>query len=150
LSSAQFLEAGIVEKQIANTAEKTARTPNQNYLLFQKLETFLNRRSVKARDAFDIRLLASQGAKIDERLEAHLDDSIRMKEIDEEEIENRIRNITNKLCIAELRTVLPPAVFERLAKEEFAAIRHSLRTVFANWLPEVRNKLDDDPGGRGA
>ena len=79
-----------------------------------------------------------------------MDDSIRMKEIDEEEIENRIRNITNKLCIAELRTVLPPAVFERLAKEEFEAIRHSLRTVFANWLPEVRNELDDDPDGRGA
>jgi hypothetical protein len=32
------LEAEIVEKQIANTAEKTVRTPNQNYLLFQKLE----------------------------------------------------------------------------------------------------------------
>jgi len=128
------LENQIVEKRIADTPEKTVSTPNENYLLFQKLETFLNRRSVKARDAFDIGLLLSRGAEIDKCLEAHLEDSMRMKEIGEEEIENRIRNITNKLCIAELRTVLPPAVFEGLAKEEFEAIRHSLRRVFANWL----------------
>src|ERR1700745_1174193 len=144
------LETQIVKKNIADAPERTVRTPNENYLPFQKLETFLNRRSVKARDAFDIRLLLSHGAEIDKRLEEHLEDSMKMKEIDEEEIENRIRNITNKLCIAELRTVLPPAVFEELAKDEFEAIRSSLRRVFANWLPEVRDELDDHPNGRGA
>jgi hypothetical protein len=144
------LETQIVKKNIADSPEKTVSTPNENYLLFLKLETFLNRRSVKARDAFDIQLLLSRGAEIDTRLEAHLEDSMRMKEIDEEEIENRIRNITNKLCIAELRTVLPPGVFEGLAEEEFEAIRRSLRQVFANWLPEVCNELDDDPNGRSA
>ena len=144
------LETQIVRKRIADAPEKTVSTPSENYLLFQKLETFLDRRSVKVRDAFDIRLLLSRGAEIDKRLEGHLEDFMRMKEINEEEIEKRISNITNKLCIAELRTVLPPAVFEGLAKEEFEAIRSSLRQAFANWLPEVRNELDDDPNGRGA
>lgn len=57
------LEAEIVEKQIANTAEKTVRTPNQNYLLFQKLETFLNRRSVKARDGIQYSVVSFPGCK---------------------------------------------------------------------------------------
>ena len=143
------LETQIVKKSIADVPEKTVTTPNENYLLFQKLETFLNRRFVKARDAFDIRLLLSRGAKLDKGLQAHLEDSMRMKEIDGEEIESRIKTITKKLCIAELRTVLPLAVFEELAQEGFETIRHSLRRVFANWLREVRNELDDDPNGRG-
>lgn len=131
------LDAQIVKKSIADNPEKIVDTPNENYLLFQKLETFLNRRSVKARDAFDIRLLVSHGAELDKGLQAHLEDSMRIKEVDEEQIETRIKNITEKLCIAELRTVLPPAVFEGLAENGFEPIRRSLRQVFRNWLPEV-------------
>lgn len=130
------LETQIVKKSIGDHPERTVDTPNENYLLFQKLETFLNRRSVKARDAFDIGLLVSRGAELDKNLQAHLKDSMRMKEVHEEEIENRIKNVTEKLCIAELRTVLPPAVFEALAEGEFEAIRSSLRRVFENWPPE--------------
>lgn len=129
------LDTQIVKKSVGDP-ESTVDTPNENYLLFQKLETFLNRRSVKARDAFDIRLLVSRGAELNKTLQAHLKDSIRMKEVHEEEIENRIKNITEKLCIAELRTVLPPAVFEALAEDEFETIRASLRRVFENWLSE--------------
>ena len=92
---------------------------------------------MKARDAFDIRLLVSRGAELDKGLQAHLEDSMRIKEVDEEQIETRIKNITEKLCIAELRTVLPPAVFEELAEDEFEPIRRSLRQVFRNWLREV-------------
>jgi hypothetical protein len=51
------LETQIVKKAIADAPEKIVATPSANYLLFQKCETFLNRRHVKARDAFDIHLL---------------------------------------------------------------------------------------------
>ena len=128
------LETQIVKKAIANAPEKIVATPSANYLLFQKCETFLNRRHVKARDAFDIQLLLTRGAHLDKNLQAHLEDFIATKEIDQESIETRIQDINAKLCTVELRPVLPLAIFEELAQNEFEAIRHSLRVVLAHWL----------------
>ena len=61
-------------------------------------------------------------------------DFIAMKEMDQESIETRIQDINTKLCTVELRPVLPLAIFEELAQNEFEAIRHSLRVVLAHWL----------------
>jgi hypothetical protein len=91
---------------------------------------------VKARDAFDIHLLLTRGAHLDKNLQAHLEDFIAMKEMDQESIETRIQDINTKLCTVELRPVLPLAIFEDLAQNEFEAIRHSLRVVLAHWLGE--------------
>src|SRR5437660_7271114 len=131
------LEIHIVKKAIASAPEKIVATPSANYLLFQKCETFLNRRHVKARDAFDIHLLLSRGAHLDKN-QAHLEEFIAMKEIDQDSIETRIQNINAKLCTVELRPVLPLAVFEELAKNEFDSIRRSLRVVLAHWLGKER------------
>ena len=131
------LEAQIVKKAIANAQEKIIVTPSANYLLFQKCETFLGRRHVKARDAFDIHLLRTRGAQLANNLQAHLEDFIAMKEIDRETIETRIQNIDVKLCTVELRPVLPLAVFDDLAKNKFEAIRDSLRIVFSHRLGKV-------------
>jgi len=128
------LETQIVKKTIADAPEKTVLTPNINYLLFQKCETFLSRRNVKARDAFDIHHLLSRGAKLDKTLRPHLEDFIVMNELDKESIESRIEAVTPKLCTVELRPVLPLALFEELEKETFKAIRQSLRTLFSDWL----------------
>jgi hypothetical protein len=128
------LETQIVKKAIANAPEKIVAIPSANYLLFQKCETFLNRRHVKARDAFDIHLLLTRGAQLDKNLQAHLEDFISMKEIDRESIESRIQDIDAKLCTVELRPVLPLAIFEELAKNEFETIRRSLGVVLAHWL----------------
>ncbi len=132
------LETLIVKQIIANAPENTVRTPNTNYLLFQKCETFLGRRHVKTRDAFDILLLLSRGAQLDKTLRPHLEDLIAMKELDKESIEARIEAVTAKLCTVELRPVLPLPLFEQLAKEGFEVIRQSLRTVFSDWLTEGR------------
>jgi predicted nucleotidyltransferase len=131
---ARVLETQIVKKTIANAPEKTVAIPSANYLLFQKCETFIDRRYVKARDAFDIYLLLIRGAQLDKNLHTHLEDYIVMKEIDHESIETRIQNIDTKLCTVELRPVLPQSVFDELAKNEFETIRRSLRNVFAHWL----------------
>lgn len=130
------LEGQIVKKAIASTPEKTVLAPSANYLLFQKCETFLARRHVKARDAFDIHLLLTRGASLDRNLKAHLEDFVLMREIDRESVESRIQDINPKLCTVELRAVLPPAIFEELAKKEFQPIYHSLRVVFSQWLRE--------------
>jgi hypothetical protein len=132
------LETQIVKQTIADTPEKTILTPNANYLLFQKCETFLGRRHVKARDAFDIHLLLSRGAHLDKTLRPHLEELIAMKELDKESVETRIEAVTAKLCTVELRPVLPLPLFGHLEKEGFEAIRQSLRTVFSNWLTEGR------------
>ena len=132
------LETQIVKQNIADTPEKTVRTPNANYLLFQKCETFLGRRHVKTRDAFDIHLLLSRGAQLDKTLRPHLEDLIAMKELDKESMEARIEAVTAKLSTVELRPVLPLPLFEQLEKEGFEAIRQSLRAVFSDWLTEGR------------
>jgi len=131
------LKNQIVKHTIAEIPEKSVLAPNANYLLYQKCETFLNRRYVKARDAFDIHLLLSRGAVLHKTLRPHLEDFISMKEFDEEFIDERIQSVTAKLCTVELRPVLPLSLFEQLAKDEFESIRHSVRTVFADWLGEV-------------
>ena len=86
------LENQIVKKTIGDAPETTVLTPNANYLLFQKCETFLGRRNVKARDGFDIHLLLSRGAQLDKALCAHLEDFIIMNELHEESIKARIRD----------------------------------------------------------
>jgi hypothetical protein len=128
------LETQIVKKTITDAPEITVLTPNANYLLFQKCETFLGRRNVKARDAFDIHLLLSRGAQLDKTLRPHLQDFILISELDEESIKARIEAVSPKLCTVELRPVLPLPLFEQLEKEGFEPIRQSLRTVFSDWL----------------
>jgi hypothetical protein len=91
---------------------------------------------VKARDAFDIHLLLSRRAALDNTLRAHFEDFLSMNEFDAEFIDARIRSVTPKLCTVELRPVLPASVFEELEKHDLQPIHSSLRTVFAEWLEE--------------
>jgi hypothetical protein len=115
------------------TSDQIIITPNAKTLLFQKCETFLERRNIKSRDAFDVDVLLSKGAQLD-NLKAHLHDFIQMRELDPESIRARIDRIDTKLCTAELRPVLPDALFTSLAKQEFKSLRSSLEEVFADWL----------------
>ena len=60
------LKAEEVRKQIADSDQKVVITPSADALLFQKCETFLERRIVKSRDAFDINVLLARRAKLGE------------------------------------------------------------------------------------
>jgi hypothetical protein len=126
------LKSEIVQETIAGDRDKIVDAPSANYLLFQKCETFLDRRHIKCRDAFDIDVLLAKGAKLDEILKAHLDDFIQMRELDSDSIQIRIRGVDRKLCTVELRTVLPDELFRKLAKEEFNRLRQSLTTVLGD------------------
>lgn len=130
------LESQVVQQTIAGTTGRTVRTATADYLLLQKCEVFLSRRHVKARDAFDIHLLLTRGASLNDNLRAHLEDFVLLKDLDGEFIEARIQNIDARLCTTELRSVLPPARFDELDTKQFAPIRHSLRKVFSEWVGE--------------
>jgi hypothetical protein len=114
---------------------KTSLIPaaSRDYLLLQKGESFVTRRVVKARDAFDIRLLLLRGAKLDSQLKAHLHDALMWREVDRGQINERIEKVDRKLCRAELKPVLPEDVYAELEKDDFEILRAALRKVFAEW-----------------
>jgi len=129
------LSREIVKEKIEEE-EKTSLIPaaSRDYLLLQKAESFVSRRVVKARDAFDIRLLLLRGAKLDSLLKAHLHDALMWREADREQINERIERVDGKLCRAELKPVLPDEVYEELEKDDFEILRAAVRSVFAEWL----------------
>jgi hypothetical protein len=89
---------------------------------------------VKARDAFDIRLLLLRGAKLDGVLKGHLEDALKWREVGREEINERIEGVNQKLCRAELKPVLPEDVYTELEQDDFEILRAALRSMFAEWL----------------
>jgi hypothetical protein len=107
---------------------------SRDYLLLQKAESFVSRRVVKARDAFDIRLLLLRGAKFDALLRGHLEDALKWKEVDANEINTRIKRLDAKTCRAELKPVLPDEVYAELEHDDFELLRAAVRSVFREWL----------------
>lgn len=89
---------------------------------------------MKARDTFDIRLLLLRGAKLDSLLKAHLQDALMWREVDREQINERIERVDGKLCRAELKPVLPDEVYEELEKDDFEVLRAAVRRLFAERL----------------
>jgi len=110
------------------------QSASKEFLLLQKGETFLQRRIIKARDAYDIHYLFNLGAKLSEALRGHLEDSLSGSESDSDEIRERIGQLTFKLCQKELQPLLPPEIFERLEKEEFRPLRDAVEKLYADWL----------------
>lgn len=125
----------IVKEQIEEDG-RTALIPaaSRDYLLLQKAESFVSRRVVKARDAFEIRLLLLCGAKLDSTVKGHLEDALKWREVGREEINERIENVNYRLCRAELKPVLPDEVYTELEQDSFETLRAALRSVFAEWL----------------
>jgi len=129
-------ESQVVKQTIAGTNDRTVRTATASYLLLQKCEVFLTRRHLKARDAFNMHLLLERGASLSSNLKAHLQDFVLLKELNPEFIEARIQSVDVRLCTVELRSVLPPTLFNELATKHFAPVRNSLRKVFSEWVGE--------------
>jgi hypothetical protein len=106
----------------------------KDLLRLQKGEAFLLRRSVKARGAYDVHWLGERGAGLTSNLRAHLEDSIRMNEIDSEAIASRKSKIDRKLCFLELKPILPADVFAALEDSDFEPLRESLKELYEEWL----------------
>jgi nucleotidyltransferase AbiEii toxin of type IV toxin-antitoxin system len=110
------------------------RSVSKDHLLLQKAEAFAFRRGVKARDAYDIRLLLDAGAKLSGELGNHLSDALAMREIGKEELTDRIEQVTAILCRGQLADVLPIEIYKALERAEFAPLRTALRELFQEWL----------------
>jgi len=81
-----------------------------------------------------LRLLLAEGAVLDEELKGHLNDLVMWRELDAEQINERVARITPKLCRAELKSLLPEEVYSSLELEKFESLRAAVRTLFAEWL----------------
>jgi Nucleotidyl transferase AbiEii toxin, Type IV TA system len=130
------IQSGIEEHAVEALGapdEALIRSVSRDHQLFQKAEVFLFRTRLKARDAYDIWDLLNSGAKLTAHLKEHLDDRL-WGEMDSEAIRERIESVTEKLCRAELKEVLPEEVHENLAKVAFEPLRDGLSELFKDWL----------------
>jgi hypothetical protein len=130
------IQSGIDEQMLEGLG--TAHTANVRFVsgdlrLFQKAETFLRRRFVKARDAYDIRFLLDQGATLNGNLHDHFADLL-LGDIDGEHIAERIAKVTDGLCQAELKGFIPKEAYETLEKAHFQPLKDGLSQLFGEWL----------------
>jgi nucleotidyltransferase AbiEii toxin of type IV toxin-antitoxin system len=130
------LESEVEEHVVAIDDETLAKVKSVSldFQLLQKAECFLLRKVLKTRDGYDIHLLKKLGAVLDNNLKNHLADTLTSYEIEAEDIKDRIGHVDEKRCGHELRSVLPPDVFESLAKESFRPLRDALHELYAEWV----------------
>jgi hypothetical protein len=134
---ASVLKSGIEEhtmEAISLNRRAIVRSVSKDHLLLQKAEAFAFRRGVKARDAYDIKLLLDAGAKLSGELGNHLSDTLAMREIGKEELTARIEQVTTTLCRGQLADVLPGDLYKALERAEFKPLRAALRELFDEWL----------------
>ena len=106
------------------------KSVSRNFQLLQKAETFLLRKIIKVRDAYDIKQLVGAGAVLDDTLRTHLEDDLKWEEIEGAQISARIERIDAKRCNAELATILPAAIFTELQAENFLSLRKCVSGYF--------------------
>src|SRR5260221_12475285 len=109
------LSGEIVQEEIPDE-KSTALIPtaSRDYLLLQKAESFVSRRMVKTRDAFDIRLLLTQGAKLDAVLKGHLHDALMWREMGPGENTQRIEKVCAEHLPAAHKPGSPVTAFDLL------------------------------------
>jgi hypothetical protein len=109
--------------------------PSRDLQLLFKAEAFLTRRFLKARDAFDIKLLMDSGAKLDKNLKAHLVDGAASERLEDREfITSRIDQVNSRTCKPELQPYLPKDIYQELESTDFETLRETLRQLFSEWL----------------
>ena len=103
-------------------------------MLLNKAECFLLRKKLKARDAFDIYDLRAAGITLNQTLKEHLTDTLMSNEIEAEGILERMAQVDDKRCRAELQSFLPPELFADLAQKGFQPLRDALLDLYRDWL----------------
>jgi hypothetical protein len=131
------LKSGIEEhhmEALALDARATVKSVSRDHLLLQKAEAFVFRSAVKARDAYDIRLLLDAGARLSGTLEAHLADALAMREVGPEQLAFRFAQLTPSFFRAQLADVLPAAEYKSLEHAGFEPLKTALEKLFQKWL----------------
>jgi hypothetical protein len=120
----------------SDSAERiTVPVPSRDLQLLFKAEAFLKRPFLKARDAFDVKLLRDSGAGLGDNLKAHLRDGPAAERLEDLEfIARRIAQVNSRTCKPELQPYLPKDVYGELEKVDFEPLRQALRELFSEWL----------------
>lgn len=130
------LKSGIEEVKLEATGvDRSAniKFASRDQMLLHKAEAFLLRKTVKARDAYDVMDLMERGATLDGNLRSHLEDMLHA-EFDSDRLHERINQVDIKRCQAELRGRLPEEVYKKLEKADFQPIQDALHKLFQGWL----------------
>jgi hypothetical protein len=113
----------------------TVSVPSRHLQLLFKAEAFLRRPFLRARDAFDIKLLRDSGAVLSDSLKTHLADGAAAEQLEDPEfIAERIAQVNSRTCTPELQPYLSNDVYEELARSDFEPLRAALRDLFSEWL----------------
>lgn len=113
----------------------TVPVPSRDLQLLLKAEAFLKRRYLKARDAFDIKLLRDSGSALNDTLKAHLADGPASEKLEDSEfISKRIGEVNSRTCKPELQPYLPKDLYDELEEVDFEPLRETLRELFSEWL----------------
>jgi hypothetical protein len=131
------LQRGIEEhamEAVSLNLKATIRSVSRDHLLLQKAEAFVFRAGIKARDAYDIKLLLDAGGTLSGQLENHLTDALAMREIGSEELVARLEQVTARLCRRQLADVLPTEEYRTLERADFQPLRSALQKLFQKWL----------------
>ena len=118
-----------------SSEQTTVAVPSRNLQLLFKAEAFLTRSSLKARDAFDIKLLMDSGAALGANLKAHLADGPAADRLEDPGfIAERIHRVDSRTCRPELQPYLPEVIYRELEQKEFKSLRKALTELFSDWL----------------
>jgi hypothetical protein len=129
------LKSEVVSFPLAVDNAVSIPVPSRNLALLFKAEAFLTRRRVKARDAFDIKLLIDSGAQLSETLKIHLTDGPAADQLEDPiYIADRISAVNTSICRPELQPFLPEDVYRELATRDFKPLRDALTVLFSEWL----------------
>jgi hypothetical protein len=127
----------LVEFPIASDSgeQVTVQVPSRSLQLLFKAEAFLRRPFLKARDAFDIKLLQDSGAVLSDSLTVQLVDGPAAERLEKPEfITQRIAQVNARTCTPDQQPYLPKDGFEELERSDFEPLRAALRQLFSAWL----------------
>lgn len=128
------IKSELVERPLA-LDPMTVSVPSRDLELLFKAEAFLKRSALKARDAFDIKLLLDSGAKLSPNLKAHLADGPAADRLEDPKfVADRIDRVNSRTCKPELQPYLPEQIYRELEKEDFESLRGALTELFGEWL----------------
>lgn len=112
--------------QSESLASEVVVCPVLDEMLFLKLRVLLKRRFFKARDVFDLWYLLSLGAKADTKEFAHW---LAVEEIEGEEIQKRLGQITPRRLEQDLASLLPSPWLKKFRADNYASVIHSVITL---------------------
>jgi hypothetical protein len=117
----------------------TVKAASRDFLLLQKAECFLlaaNHESAWCLWHLSVERLRQVGVVLNEHLENHLHDTLMNRELEAEDISRRIAQVDEKRCLSDLRSLLPPELFDALAREQFRPLRNALHELYRRWFED--------------